>query len=64
MVTLYVSEMSCSHCTGRIGALLDRMQIPHKIYLEEKKVEVDVYDNQLKEIISELDDIGFTATVQ
>ncbi len=63
MTTLYIKEMSCNHCVQRIGALLSELNLEHTISLEEKTVSVDTVSMDLTDIINELDDIGFTATV-
>lgn len=63
MTTLNVKEMSCNHCVERIGKALSQAGIKHSIDLEAKTVTIDGCENCVRTAISELDDIGFTATV-
>ena len=63
MTNLNVKEMSCNHCVQRIGALLDELNVKHTISLEEKTVSVDPTSMDIINVINELDDIGFTATI-
>lgn len=62
MTTLNIKEMSCNHCVQRIGALLDELGIKHTISLETKTVTIDGSEDVVAKAISELDDIGFTAS--
>jgi len=64
MTTLNVKEMSCNHCVERIGKTLEAAGIKHSIDLETKTVTIDGGENCVKTAIEELDDIGFTATLQ
>ncbi len=63
MTTLNVKEMSCNHCVERIGKVLESAGIKHSIDLGTKTVTIDGCENCVKTAISELDAIGFTATV-
>ena len=63
MTTLNVKEMSCNHCVERIGKALSQAGIKHSIDLDAKTVTIDGCENCVRTAISELDDIGFTATV-
>lgn len=63
MTTLLVPDMHCEHCVKRIGETLDAVNIAHTISLEEKTVAIED-DAAVETAISELDDIGFEATVK
>ena len=61
MVVLNIKEMSCNHCVERIHKLLEELNVEHSIQLESKTVTVND-DSKVDVVVSELDDIGFTAT--
>lgn len=61
MVVLKIKEMSCNHCVERIHKLLEELNVEHDIQLESKTVTLKEGAN-IDVVISELDDIGFTAT--
>ncbi len=62
MKTLNVPDMHCPKCVARISDALGAVSIPFEISLENKTVCVD--EAHVETTISELDDLGFDATVE
>ncbi len=63
MTTLKIEDMSCNHCVKSIGDLLTGLSIKHTISLEDKTVTIDAKDDEVKNAITQLEEIGYTATV-
>lgn len=61
MTTLNVPDMHCEMCVARISDALTTAQIPFQVSLETKTVAVEA--GKVEQAISELDDLGFDATV-
>jgi len=63
MRTIYVPDMSCKHCVKVITEVLQKAEITNfEIYLEEKKIVAEVSDEEVKTIISVLDEAGYSPT--
>jgi len=63
MTILNVPGMHCEHCVKRITNTLNAASLKFTVSLDDHTVSVDGSDADVKLAISELDDIGFEATV-
>ncbi|WP_409968712.1 heavy-metal-associated domain-containing protein [Bengtsoniella intestinalis] len=61
MTTLNVPDMHCPKCVARISDALTAADVAFQVNLEAKTVAVD--EAKVDLAISELDDLGFDATV-
>ena len=64
MTILSVPDMHCDNCVRRINAVLDEAGIGHTVSLEARTVAIDGCAHCVETALSELDDIGFPATVK
>ena len=64
MATLKVADMHCEMCVKRITNTLNEAGLKFEVSLSDKTVKVDGSDEDVKKAITELDDIGFEATVE
>ena len=64
MTVLNVPGMHCDNCVKRITDGLNAAGLTFTVSLDDKTVTVDGCENCLKTAISELDDLGFEATVK
>lgn len=56
--------MHCEMCVKRITNTLNEAGLKFEVSLSDKTVKVDGSDEDVKKAITELDDIGFEATVE
>ena len=64
MAILKVADMHCEMCVKRITNTLNEAGLKFEVSLNDKIVKVDGSDADVKKAITELDDIGFEATVE
>ena len=64
MAILKVADMHCEMCVKRITNTLNEAGLKFEVSLSDKTVKVDGSDEDVKKAITELDDIGFEATVE
>lgn len=57
MVTLFVEDIQCGHCTMRIEKALKEANIEAEVTLEDKSVKVKNEDKD--KVLELLDDIGY-----
>lgn len=57
-------EIMCGGCVGRIEKALDAAGIGHQVSLENKTVGINGSEEQVKEALEILDDLGFSAVAQ
>jgi copper chaperone len=62
MTVLSVPDMHCETCVKRITAALQEAGLQFSVSLADKTVTVDGGELLLKTAISELEDLGFSAT--
>jgi copper chaperone CopZ len=62
MNTLFVPEMHCKKCVERITKGLSEAGLTFQVSLEDKSVSIEGCENCVKTAISELEDLGFSAT--
>lgn len=62
MRVLKVEEMHCGKCVERISKALTDAGLKFEVSLENKTVSIDGCDHCVKTAVSELDDLGFSAT--
>ncbi len=60
MKTLNVPDMHCEKCVARISNALNEANIPFEIDLASQTVQVA--EGNVATAVSEMDDLGFTAT--
>ena len=64
MTVLNVPGMHCDNCVKRITNALTDAGLNFTVSLEDKTVSVDGCENCVNTAISELDDLGFEASVK
>lgn len=64
MTVLNVPDMHCEHCVKRITDALNAAGLTFTVSLDDKTVAIDGCENCVKTAISELDDLGFEASVK
>ncbi len=57
-----VPDMHCEHCVARIDKALNEVEIKHEIDLAEKTVTIDGCEHCLNIALTEIEDLGFTAS--
>ena len=63
MIILSVPEMHCMKCVERITNALNEAKLDFTVSLEDKTVKINGCQKCVETAISELDDLGFTATI-
>lgn len=62
MKSLFVPDMHCNKCVERITKGLSDVGLKFQVSLEDKTVLIDGCENCVKTAVSELEDLGFSAT--
>jgi len=62
MTVLSVPEMHCNNCANRIDSALKAADLKYTISLDDKTVSIDGCEGCVAKAVSELDDLGFSAT--
>lgn len=64
MTTIQVPDMHCEKCVERITKLLTEDGLAFTVSLTDKSVTVDGCDHCVKTAVEDLEDLGFTPSVQ
>ena len=64
MFKISVPDMMCENCVRRITNALTEADLKFEVTLAEKTVTIDGCQNCLKTAMEELEDLGFTPSVQ
>lgn len=63
MTVIRVPDMMCNNCVKRISNILTEDGLKFKVSLDDKSVEIDGSEDDVRMAVNDIEDLGFTPEI-
>lgn len=63
MTVIRVPDMMCNNCVKRISNILNEDGLKFKVSLDDKSVEIDGSEDDVRMAVNDIEDLGFTPEI-